>query len=294
MITCKLQGGLGNQLFEIFTTIAYALKYNTSFFFLNNYQLGNGLNGVIIRHTYWDTFLSELKPFLKNMNQLPELMFIKEPLFNYTELPKKLNVNCVAMLVGYFQSPIYFENYKEFIFKLIKTTIKQNIIKNKVKNEFDFDNDTDNVISMHFRLGDYKNYPEIYPILGIGYYINALTSILNRQPTNNLNTIRVIYFCENADLDDVEKAIFLLKRRFPLLLFQRAPLLLDDWEQLLLMSLCKNNIIANSSFSWWGAYLNSNPNKIVCYPEQWFDIKAGHNTRDLFPTDWTPVSLSYI
>ena len=80
MISCKLCGGLGNQLFQIFTTIAYALKYTKPFFFLNNHQLGNGSNGSTIRYTYWETFLTALKPFLKNMNEIPQLMFINENL----------------------------------------------------------------------------------------------------------------------------------------------------------------------------------------------------------------------
>ena len=78
MISCKICGGLGNQLFQIFTTISYALKYNTSFFFLNNYQLGSGYNGDTIRYTYWKTFLSALTPFLKNKNRIPSLTIINE------------------------------------------------------------------------------------------------------------------------------------------------------------------------------------------------------------------------
>ena len=64
MITCNLIGGLGNQLFQIFTTIAYSMQRLQPFFFLNNYQLGNGENGSTIRYTYWDTFLNNLNIFL--------------------------------------------------------------------------------------------------------------------------------------------------------------------------------------------------------------------------------------
>jgi hypothetical protein len=291
MITCKLQGGLGNQLFQIFTTIAYALRYKNPFFFLNNHQLGNGQNGVIIRYTYWETFFKELKPFLKNMNDIPQLMFIKEEGFNYIELPENLDKNYGTMLVGYFQSPLYFEKYKEGICKLIKINLKKFIVRNKVKDEVDFDNE--NIISMHFRIGDYKKYPDIYPILRKEYYINALTSILNGQPTNIIqHNKKVLYFCETEDLSEVETIINNLKTKFPLLVFQRANPLLSDWEQLLLMSLCEHNIIANSSFSWWGAYLNSNIGKTVCYPEEWFVSKTGKDTSDMFPEDWTPISLS--
>ena len=56
------------------------------------------------------------------------------------------------------------------------------------------------------------------------------------------------------------------------------------------MSLCKNNIIANSSFSWWGAYLNDTSDKIICYPSTWFGPAAGHDVRDLFPKNWNKIS----
>ena len=67
MITCNLQGGLGNQLFQIYTTIAYAYDTNSRFFFPNIRELKNVITN---RHTYWDTFLSNLKPFLLD----PELI----------------------------------------------------------------------------------------------------------------------------------------------------------------------------------------------------------------------------
>ncbi|MFM8313149.1 MAG: alpha-1,2-fucosyltransferase [Deltaproteobacteria bacterium] len=60
---------------------------------------------------------------------------------------------------------------------------------------------------------------------------------------------------------------------------------------MLLMSVCKDNIIANSSFSWWGAYFNSNPNKIVTYPSKWFGPIAGHDTRDLCPPEWNKINV---
>ena len=55
------------------------------------------------------------------------------------------------------------------------------------------------------------------------------------------------------------------------------------------MSCCQHNIIANSTFSWWGAYFNSNNNKIVCYPDTWFQPSVIHNTKDLFPDEWNKI-----
>ena len=115
MNSCKLQGGLGNQLFQIFTAIAYSLQYSKPFFFLNNHQLGTGTNGETIRYTYWDTFLSALKPFLKNMDEIPSLLFIEEKSFSYEQLPENLDRTMGTLLVGYFQSPKYFNKFNTFI-----------------------------------------------------------------------------------------------------------------------------------------------------------------------------------
>ena len=139
---------------------------------------------------------------------------------------------------------------------------------------------------MHFRLGDYKKYPLVYPILTEKYYSNSLSFILD-QVTNKPE--HVLYFCEDADLEDVGKIIAGLQTLFPYLNFVRANPLLEDWEQLLLMSLCEYNIIANSTFSWWGAYLNDNINKIVCYPDKWFKPETNKDISDLFPEDWVRI-----
>jgi len=286
MLTCQLQGGLGNQLFQIFTTLSYALKYSKPFLFLNNRQLGNGENGSTIRYTYWESFLSNLKPFLKNMNEIPKLNFIKEKRFNYDDISKNFSTNGGTMLVGYFQSPLYFEKYKEMICKLIKLDQKKIVVKNKVK--IDFDNVT--TISLHFRLGDYKKIQDFHPILSEKYYSNSISLILDELSSNRIyKQTQIIYFCEDQDVEDVDKTIKKLKELFPSLKFNRANPILEDWEQMLLMSLCSHNIIANSTFSWWGAYLNNNSEKLVCYPEQWFGPKAGHDTSDLFPLDWIKI-----
>lgn len=284
MISCKLCGGLGNQLFQIFTTIAYAMKYSKSFFFLNNQLLGNISNGTTIRHTYWETFLSSLKPFLKNMNEIPQLMFIKEKDFTYNPLPENFEEKMGTLLIGYFQSSKYFERCKEVIYKLLKIDLKKLIVKTKVNINFE----DMNIISVHFRFGDYKRYPNVYPLLDELYYKNALSYIVN-ELSNNTELV-VLYFCEDESLSEVNDIIKNLKEYFSNISFQRADPLLEDWEQMLLMSLCHYNIIANSSFSWWGAYLNTNICKIVCYPDKWFMPQANKDTKDLFLDDWIQIS----
>ena len=282
MNSCRLQGGLGNQLFQIFTTISYAIENSKPFFFLNNFQLGNGSNGSTIRYTYWNTFLSALHPFLRNIIEIPQLTYITENDFKYQALPIN-STSTNTLLVGYFQSPKYFNNYKETIYKLLKIDLKKSIVKNKIYIDF---NET-TYISMHFRFGDYKKYPNIYTLLTETYYKNALNYIKG----NGLKEYNVLYFCENDSVNEVNEIINSLKPDFPQINFIRADPQLEDWEQMLLMSLCQHNIIANSTFSWWGAYLNTNSAKIVCYPDQWFSPEAKKDTSDLFLDDWKKIPI---
>jgi hypothetical protein len=287
MISCQLLGGLGNQLFQIFTTIAYATKMRQPFAFLDKHQLNNGLNGSTIRYTYWNTFLSFLKPFLKNADEMPSMLCIKEPGFTHSEIPENFNLNYGSMLVGYFQSPLYFDMYKDTILKLMRFNIKQQIVRAMCAIDYE------NTISMHFRLGDYKKLHGFYPILPVEYYKNALSHIVEELPNHLLHNLQVLYFCEEEDSDiiNVIKTIEQLQQLFPTIVFERASNEMHDWEQMIVMSLCQYNIIANSTFSWWGAYLNTNVCKIVCYPDIWFGPKISHDTTTLFPEDWISISL---
>jgi hypothetical protein len=281
MITCYLQGGLGNQLFQIFTTIAHAIKNKTKFVFSNTYELNNGSTS---RHTYWNSFLSNLRPFLTSINEdiMGHTAIIREASFSYNELPLttyKPKEYPIKLLVGYFQSPKYFDQYKETIFKIIKLDENKNNIYSKFPLKYE------NTISLHFRLGDYKKLQDYHPIMSLDYYKKAISYILEKS---SLKTI--LYFCEDEDIEEVEKKIEELKSFFIFdIEFIRGGEGLDDWEQMLQMSLCKYNVIANSTFSWWAAYFNTNNKQIVVYPSVWFGTKAKHDTKDLFPSNWVSV-----
>jgi hypothetical protein len=181
----------------------------------------------------------------------------------------------------------------EYIFILFKAifkkcgwfNIKQQIVRAMCTIDYE------NTISMHFRLGDYKKLPGFYPILPVEYYKNALLYIVEELPNHLLHKLQVLYFCEEGDHDDVIKTIKQLQQLFPTIVFERASNEIHDWEQMIVMSLCQYNIIANSTFSWWGAYLNTNVCKIVCYPDIWFGPKISHDTTTLFPEDWISIYL---
>ena len=279
MITCNLQGGLGNQLFQIYTTIAYAYNTNSRFFFLNIKELKSSVTN---RYTYWNTFLSSLKPYLLDPELINKdnIIIIKEKEFIYNTLPLALSETKIMMLQGYYQSSKYFDIY----FQTINRLLQFDSLKVQLTNKYSSLINEDKPISMHFRLGDYKKLPEHYVILSVDYYRAALNCILEK---NNLEKT-VLYFCEDQDLEDVNEIITKLKTEFSSLEFKRADPELEDWEQLILMSLCQNNIIANSTFSWWGAYFNNATNKIVCYPSIWNG--SANNVKDLFPESWIKIS----
>ena len=271
MITCNIVGGLGNQLFQIFTTIAYSIEHNHSCLFLNTFEV----RGFTKRASYWHTFLKPLQVFTRN--ELPKTIVYKEPSYNYNPLPEPTGI---VMLHGYFQSYKYFEKYMKTIKRVCKIEYQKAVVNTKIN--------TDNTISMHFRLGDYKLLPEHYEILDYGYYKNSLDHIQSKTDCK----MKVLYFCEVRDLSDVLPIIARLEAEFKYK-FEQIPEY-EDWEQMLIMSCCTHNIIANSTFSWWGAYLNTSPDKVVCYPDKWFGPKLTHDVSDLCPSDWNCIKTGLI
>jgi|694.fasta_scaffold17959_3 hypothetical protein len=284
MITCNLMGGLGNQIFQIFATISCAINHRMQFKFLNVESLGGGF--TTIRYTFWDKFFYKLKPFLiDNINIYPTNV-IREKDFTFNKLIIDENqYKEDIMLSGYFQSYKYFQENYQLICRLIGLQQMKDDLLLKVNLNDDL---LQNTISMHFRIGDYKKLQHVHPIMTKDYYFRALNYIKSLDSTTNYT---VLYFCEDDDIDDVIQTINYLKDKFIDYDFIRGKKELEDWEQMLLMSCCHHNIIANSSFSWWAAYLNSHKNKIVCYPSIWFGPSAPHNTNDLCPLEWFEVNI---
>ena len=287
MITCNLVGGLGNQLFQIFTTLSYAIKSKEKFIFLNSETVGTGITKV--RNTYWNNLLYKLKPFLTN--DFSKFVIIREKEFIFNDIISEIYNNKITnintCLYGYFQSYKYFQTNFEIIYRLLDIKKqKETVVKSSGISDFK------NTVSMHFRIGDYKLLPNVYPILTYEYYEKTFEYIINfykviKKQNQHICDLNVLFFCEDEDLEDVNIIIEKLKQKFPHNSFSRAPNTLKDWEQMLLMSCCQHNIIANSSFSWWGSYLNSNPDKIVCYPEVWF--LNNNDTSDLCPPGWVKI-----
>ena len=285
VISCHLMGGLGNQLFQIFTTVAYALRQRRKIVFPYSEILTTGRH----RPTYWDSLLSSLRSYTTinpNCGSSTDLLYtfprFQEPGFQFTEIPSFTDKN--LMLYGYFQSNKYFDSEKNTIFSFIRLSKYQKMVRDEYSSLFS----CSHTVSMHFRMGDYKFLQDSHPIMPYSYYENALTHIVS--VTNHCEKLSVLYFCEKEDNADVDAIVNKLQTSFPTVEFVMVDDSIEDWKQMILMSCCNHHIIANSTFSWWGGYFNQNVDKIVCYPALWFGSKISHNTCDLFPDSWKRVS----
>lgn len=281
MIIIKLMGGLGNQLFQIFTSISYAIDNNIDYQILEfKDDKVSPLDNISPRNTYWNNILKNL--YNKTIKKIPQNIYIyNEPLFEYKSLPVITEKYNNYLFFGYFQSYKYFQNNLDKLVNLLKL--------DDIKKSYENNHDYKNTISLHFRIGDYINLQTHHPVLSVDYYINALKKLIIDTKRDNWN---VLYFYEKKDKAIIEKNIEILKTKYPKLNFIEIDLELDDWEQMLCMTYCSHNIIANSTFSWWGAYLNTN-DKRVYYPDTWFGSAMGDkNLKDLFLDDWIEVSCN--
>jgi len=283
MITCNLMGGLGNQLFQIFTVISTCIRYNVDFIFPYSDTLKIGVE----RPTYWNSFFKNIKRYTANSENYNSNVFINDMLykfqvyhersFNYREIPKIDNI----MLNGYFQSYKYFHDVQYQVFELIGIREMQS----EIFNEYPELLNEKNTISMHFRLGDYKVKQDCHPILPYEYYEKTLEMI----QSDELSKYRILYFCEKEDNEYVNSIIDRLKLKFQVKEFIKVDDTVADWKQMLIMSCCKINIIANSSYSWWGAYFNINYGKVVFYPSIWFGPSIQNDVSDMYPPEWIKI-----
>ena len=276
MFTCTLLGGLGNQLFQIITTISLSLDKRCDYCFdISSHPLG-----IPRRKSYWFTFLRNLNHYYTKESS--SCIVIKEISFNYHPFIGNYDINKLYSLYGYFQSYKYFDHNKQKIFDLLDL--------NKIKNNLSQNINLDflNMISIHFRIGDYKLKQGEHPVLPIQYYINSLRFIQNKL--ENFKNLKILYVFDEADHKDINQNIDILKDHFP---NEFIPIdnKLSDWQQLIVMSLCKYNVVANSSFSWWGSYFNQNDQSIICYPSVWFGPNLNHDTSDLCLNEWNRIEI---
>lgn len=275
-----MKAGLCNQLFMLFACISYALDNGKKYLIYSRKNCTFQNNKL-----YWDSLLDKFndKLFEDNVigNKIPR--YDEEKNFNYMPIPA---INQEFMICGYYQTEKYFKHNYEKILDIMDFHTKQAIIKNKYPEYF-----TKKTIAIHFRLGDYIGLQFNHPIMKPSYYVNALKhyeSILGES----LYDYNILYFCQRGDNYIVDKYIEEINdmRNYN---FVKVSDDMEDWEQLLVMSLCDNFIIANSTFSWFGAYFSQNKNKIITYPSIWFGQGLKHlNTSHICPEEWIKIDAS--
>jgi len=273
MITINLRGGLGNQLFQLFTLISHSIQHSKSFIIPYSDELYDGDT----RHkTYWETLFDNIKPYtsgngkFKDIEHINKLLLIKHPVYEETSLNYKRidgNIDNVC-LNGFFHSYKYFNDYKDKLMLIFNIAHKQTLLRSEYIEYFD----KFNTVSIHFITDDE------FPILDEEYYHKALLLIPDDY--------RVLIFSNKPYTERVKTIISNLKTKHKHE-FVYTNDAIDDWKQMLLISLCRVNIIANNTFSWWCAYLNKDAYKIY-YPSSFL---GNENTNDLFLPEWKMIKL---
>ena len=178
----------------------------------------------------------------------------REQGFHYSPIPNDKNLD----LVGYFQTEKYFENNKQEIINFL-TPIHH------------FEKEP-GLCSIHVRRSDYVHFQDCHPLITMNYYNKAIEKSGYKK---------FLIFS-----DDINWC----KKNFIGNMYDYAENNTPTVDLALMSKKCESNIICNSSFSWWGAYLNQSPNKIVIAPNIWFGPKLNYNNiKDLLPKEWIKI-----
>lgn len=292
MIITKLKGGLGNQMFQYATGFSLALKNKTQHkidistydnqtrdtprkFALNVFTITSpiALSEEIKSVTHFNIF----EKCTNYINQKIFRNFYTDfhPTL-FTKIERKLQSGQSVYLDGNFQSEKNFIEYSTQVKS--EFTFKKEFFSDKVKDFSEVMNKEESV-SIHIRRGDYVQDPKTHTYHGvcpISYYLEAVKQIKHKitNPTFYIFTDDPQWVQDNAA--QLPSHINISKH------------FLKDHEEMFLMTQCKHNIIANSSFSWWGAWLNKNSDKIVIAPTQW--VKKQPNPHpNIIPTAWIKI-----
>jgi hypothetical protein len=258
MIYSLLKGRLGNNLFQIAAGASLAKANGVRFVAVApDVHLKIGVSSSN----------SELELLRKTILRNVEVVYdfpknaahYEEKQFSYQPIPYSQS----TLISGYFQSERYFdEPLVRSLFSIDEET--KRYIDSKYGHLL-----SKNITSIHIRRGDYIKNADYHPICSLNYFRRAMETIGKDSSflivTNDLEWCKRKFRGENIYFSDQESAVV----------------------DLYLQSMCTNNIISNSSFSWWGAWLNQNPNKVVIAPTPWFGISAQHlDVSDLIPKSW--------
>ncbi len=249
-------GQLGNQFFEIAAAYSLALDNDAEPLFPD--LASKTIDGIPTNYKKVFFRLDATKP------QQPIQVYYKEPDYSYNPLPFHPNM----CLIGYFQSEKYFVKHKKKILELFAPSAEIREYLEKKYGEL-LKNPKSVAVHMRFYL---REDPEqkIYPTYGREYVEKAMMKF----PEDSVYIV-----CSNS-IEWARKNLEGITRK--IVFIEDEPY----YHDLYLMSMCKHNIISNSSFSWWAAYLNPNPDKIVIAPPAWNTPGCGLDYKDVVPEGW--------
>lgn len=293
MVITKIVGGLGNQMFQYAIGRAMAEKHNLPLKLdiadFKTYRRPYFLDKFTIKEDYlpddiaagFRKYETRRSPWLlfQNLKSIKHRNYRLEKPSEYFKFnPDFLEPAPIGdtYLNGYWQNEKYFSDFRSVILKDFKLKPEFGITDALIQEV-----ETCDSISLHFRRGaDQVN--KIYGVPSPDYYNRAIDHIsLNRRDkklklyifTNEVEWVR-----ENVRFD--LPTIFVTEQGR-----------LTDFQELVLMSHCRHNIIANSTFSWWAAWLNDYPERIICAPNPWFINKPdAFDTSGLLPTPWIKIN----
>ncbi|MGV4793000.1 alpha-1,2-fucosyltransferase [Rhizobium sp. F40D2] len=288
-VVIRLVGGLGNQMFQYAAALGLAehqrrpLLLDVSAFAtykIRSYQL-DCLNvpqdiyrGAPLVGGVSSSLATRIARRLKGGPVYRDQVY-REPHFHFDPAFAKL-VGGEILLDGYFQSPRYFEGVEDILRSRFKLSGSLTESAEKWAERIEA---TPYSVSLHVRRGDYlsKAVSGVHSALDMSYYRRAVSLI------NVLLEGKAEYFLFSDEPDFVAQAFSDVPGAHVVRTDPHAP-----WEDMFLMARCRHNIIANSSYSWWGAWLNATPDKWVVAPARWFapDRLAACNVLDLYPDDW--------
>lgn len=289
MIRIILSGGLGNQMFQYAAGLALMQRtkstlqidkqilekktrgtsrnYQLSIFTINNPVKTNLIDKWIVK-AY--SILDKPNSFISNAFNI-----FRDEKAQYFDIKFNSSSNN-TILFGYFQNELYFDNIDDQIRHSF--TFKE-ALKGKNEEIATLIENSDSV-SIHIRRGDYLNKNSNLNVLSIEYYQKAIATIAQKVPNAH-------FFIFSDDTDWVKQNLNIGSNAYTIIDWNTGD---DSYRDMQLMSLCKHNIIANSSFSWWGAWLNNNPSKTVIAPKTWYKADKPNNyPKGFIPESWTII-----
>ena len=258
-VTIVLRGGLGNQMFQyaLATSLrakGFEVALDTSMYDItrmhNGYELEHvfGIKEKLVEKTEWHSL------YLRTIIRLQPSKLVLNDSLDYND---QVTIKPKRYLNGYWQDERYFINvaheiHNVFRFKLIDDKTL------RLANEMQ----RGNSISIHIRRGDYASFG--MSMLNVDYYRSAVDFLYSRVDVPHF----YIFSDEAKFADELARTLGL---DYTLIDFNNCQ---EAYKDMYLMSQCKHNIIANSSFSWWGAWLNKNEHKIIIAPKVWDEKRS--------------------